>query len=51
MRDQIMRNNPQFLSEAELEELQNPDEYTVYFEIDSDGNVHLCSALPCCDIN
>ena len=40
MRDQNMRNNPKFLSEAELEGLQNPEEFTVYFEIDAEGNVH-----------
>ena len=40
MRDQIMRNNPKFLSKAELEGLQNPQEYTFYFEIDVHGNVH-----------
>ena len=40
MRDHIMSNNLKFLSEAELEGIQNPEEYTIYFEIDADGDVH-----------
>lgn len=40
MRSRIMNNNPKFLSETEMEELQNPEEYTVYFEVDDEGDVH-----------
>ena len=31
--------NPKFSSKAEHEGLQNPEEYTIYFEIDADGDV------------
>ena len=47
MWDQIMSNNPKFLSEAELEGLQNPEVFTIYFEIDADGDAQKSIALPC----
>ena len=40
MREKIMSSNPKYLSETEINELQNPEENTAYFVIDDEGDVH-----------
>ena len=40
IRERIMSSNPKYLSETEINELQNPEENTVYFVIDNEGDVH-----------
>ena len=39
IREKIMRNNPKYLTENEMEEMQKPDEFTVHFNINEDGEL------------
>ena len=38
MREKIMHNNPKFLSNDDMQEMQKPDELTVHFVVDDEGD-------------